>query len=91
MFHSGLMIKKLIGQARKGTRMVTKVRVRTRVLEHVTGDLHPHGHKSPDVLHHSTQTFFTFRFNLRSDHRTSGAETTELVDAASNVIQMWIL
>ena len=26
---------------------------------------------------HSTQTFFTFRFNLRSDHRTAGAETSD--------------
>ena len=44
------MIEKLIGQARKGTQMVTKVRVRTPVLEHVTGDLHPPGQKSSDVL-----------------------------------------
>ena len=46
--------------------MVTKVRVRTPVLEHVTGDLHPV--KSHQTFYdHSTQTFFTFRFNLRSD------------------------
>ena len=78
MFHGGLMIKKLIGKARNGTRMVTKrmrhrqirtkarvTRGETRVLDHVVMTYT----RLSIIDNHPTFTFFTFRLNLRSNLR----------------------
>ena len=45
-------------------------------LDHMTGDLHPHGQNSPDIPMSSIQNFFTLQFHFRRDIGMAGAETT---------------
>ena len=47
-------------------------------LDHMTGDLHPHGQNSPDIPMSSIQNFFTLRFHFRRDIGMAGAETNHV-------------
>ena len=71
--------------------MLTKVgRVGAR-LDHMTGDLHPHGQNSPDIPMSLCTNFFHTPIPLPKGHRMAGSETSALDVAGETLLwrAMW--